>query len=54
MHLTHCATFLEAESSDIEVVESASQTGVVEKISQPSAYPEMSPHTLQAPVDRHL
>ena len=37
-----------------EVVESASQTGEVEKASQPSATPDTSPHTLQAPFERHL
>lgn len=43
-----------AESSVTEVEESASQTGVVEVISHPSAFPEISPHTLHAPLDRQL
>ena len=55
VHLTHCATFLEAESSLIVVSLSASQTGVVEKIPpQPSTIPLIRPHTLQAPSERHL
>ena len=54
VHFTQCATLAVAESSVIEVAESASQTGVVDVISQPSAYPEISPHTLHAPVERHL
>ena len=54
LHATQCATFPAAESSIPEVDESASQTGVVDVISQPSALPEISPHTLQAPVDKHL
>ena len=54
MHLTHFASLEVAESSVTDVVESASQTGVVEVISQPSAYPDIKPQTLHAPVDRHL
>ena len=54
MHFTHFATFAVAESSVIEVVESASHTGEVEVISQPSAYPDIRAQTLHAPVERHL
>ena len=52
---THWATFPgDAESCEPGNEESASQTGVVDIISHPSAFPEISPQTLQAPVDRHL
>ena len=54
VHLTHLATLAVAESSVTEVVESASHTGVVEVISQPSAYPDIKAQTLHAPVERHL
>ena len=54
LHLTHLAILATAETSVTDVDPSASQTGVVEVISQPSAYPDMSPQTLQAPVERHL
>ena len=36
------------------VVESASQTGLVDVLTHPSWVPEMSPHTLHAPVDRQM
>ena len=43
------------ESGELpEIVESASQTGLVEVISHPSAFPDISPHTLHIPVERHL
>ena len=52
---THSATFPgDAESCEPDNEESASQTGVVDVISHPSALPFISPQTLQAPVDRHL
>ena len=51
---THCATLPTAESSISDVSESASHTGVEDKISQPSARLFISPHTLQCPVERHL
>ena len=54
MQATHCATFPVAESSIPEVDESASHTGVVERILHPSAFPDMSPHTLHDPEERHL
>ena len=54
MHATHCATFPVAVSCDPEVEESASQTGDVDVMSQPCACPEISPHTLHSPVERHL
>ena len=54
LQATHCATFPDAESSIPVVAESASQTGDVDVISQPSATPEISPQTLQPPVDKHL
>ena len=54
LHAAHTASLFEAESWTPEVVESASQTGVVENASQLSATPDTSPQTLQAPVERHL
>ena len=51
---THTASLSDAESCIPVVVESASQTGVVDVISHPSAYPEINPQMLQAPVERHL
>ena len=51
---THCATLSVAESWVPEVVESASQTGDVDVMSHPCACPEMRPHTLHFPVERHL
>ena len=54
LQATHCDTLFVAVSSIAEVVESASQTGVVENGSHPSATPDMRPHTLHAPVERHL
>ena len=54
VHLTHFASLEVAESSVTDVVESASQTGVVEAISQPSAFPDTNPQTLHDPVERHL
>ena len=48
LHATHAATFAVAESSITEVEESASQTGLSEVISHPSASPSvLSPQTLQ-------
>ena len=47
----HCPTVRPASGNDISCVpresESASQTGVVEVISHPSAFPEINPHVLQ-------
>ena len=54
LQATHCATFPVALSSIPDVEESASQTGDVDVISHPSATPEISPQTLQPPVERHL
>ena len=54
LQAVHCATLLVAVSSTAAVEESASQTGVVENASHPSATPDMRPHTLHAPVERHL
>ena len=54
LQATHWATFPVAESCIPDVNESASHTGDVEVISQPSAIPDMRPHTLHAPVERHL
>ena len=48
----HCQSA--AEISIAVVPSSASQTGLVENISHPSAFPEISPHTLQYPLERHL
>ena len=54
MHEVHCATFPVAVSCVPGVEESASQTGDVDVMSQPCALPEMRPHTLHSPVERHL
>ena len=54
MHPLHIPSFATAVSSIIVVVESASQIGVVDVLAHPSWVPEMSPHTLHSPVDRHL
>ena len=54
MHPLHIASFSTAVSSIIVVVESASQIGVVDVLAHPSWVPDISPHTLHAPVDRHL
>ena len=54
LHATHVPTFPDAESSIPEVDASASQTGEVDVISQPSALLAILPQTLHAPVDRHL
>ena len=54
LHGAQLATFAVAESSMITVFESASQTGAAECISHPSANPDMEPHTLHSPVERHL
>ena len=54
VHPLHIASFPTAVSSIIVVVESASQIGVVDVPAHPSCAPEMSAHTLHAPVDRHL
>ena len=54
VHATHWATFPDAESCIPDVEESASHTGDVEVISQPSANPDIRLHTLHAPVERHL
>ena len=54
LQAAHLATFPDAESSISDVDESASQTGDVEVIPQPSANPDTRPHTLHAPVERHL
>ena len=54
VHPLHTPTVSTAVSSMVLVVESASQTGVVDVLTQPSCVPEMSPHTLHAPDDRHL
>ena len=54
VHATHLATFLDAVSCIPDVESSISQTGVAERISQPSATPDINPHTLQYPVERHL
>ena len=54
LHATHSATFPVAESCIPDVEESASQTGDADNISQPSATPDISPQTLQLPVERHL
>ena len=54
LQATHWATFPLAESWIPDVEESASQTGLVDVISQPSALPDINPHTLHAPVERHL
>ena len=53
LHLTHFATFEIADSSVAAVSPSASHTGVVEVMSQPSAYPDMSLQTLHSPDERH-
>ena len=55
LHPTHWATFAVSYEDWIpDVVESASQTGVVENILQPSALLENKPQTLHAPFERHL
>ena len=54
VHPLHTASFSTAVSSMMVVVESASQTGLVDVLTHPSWRPEISPHTLHAPVDRHL
>ena len=54
VHPLHTASFSTAVSSMMLVVESASQTGLVDVLTHSSWVPEMSPHTLHTPVDRHL
>ena len=54
LHATHWATFPDAESCIPDNDVSASHTGDVEVISQPSANPDIRPHTLHPPVERHL
>ena len=47
LQATHCAAFCTAESSILAVEESASQTGVEDNISQPSATLFIFPQILQ-------
>ena len=54
LQAVHCATLLVAVSSTAAVEESASQTGVVENASHPSATPPTRPHMLHTPEERHL
>ena len=54
LHATHAENFSMAESSITDVVESASQTGVVDVTSHPSCLPLMSLQILHSPVDKHF
>ena len=54
LHPTQCATLSVAESSIVDVEESASHIGDVDRASHPSCVPDTNPHTLQDPVERHL